>query len=168
MQLRPAISLNTHPLFTWEKCTAMSCITIGEQIDVINQNSSKSPNTSSHNKWLQPTQDVQNQKTIPLWQIKAVFYDKYRCFIQLKTFKTTNNNKIRNSQFPRKCSFLHSLLVKVFDENILVSILLCFNCRFANMAYSSSQVKLSFIVIPLHVGTYSGTKCHASQDHGAT
>ncbi len=32
----------------------------------------------------------------------------------------------------------------------------------------SSQVKLSFIVIPLHVGTYSGTKRHASQDHGAT
>ncbi len=32
----------------------------------------------------------------------------------------------------------------------------------------SSQVKLSFIVIPLHVGTYSGTKCRASQDHGAT
>ncbi len=37
---------------------------------------------------------------------------------------------------------------------------------------SSSEVqvkfKLSFIVIPLHVGTYSGTKCRASQDHGAT
>ncbi len=32
----------------------------------------------------------------------------------------------------------------------------------------SSQVKLSFIVIPLHVGTYSGTRCRASQDHGAT
>ncbi len=32
----------------------------------------------------------------------------------------------------------------------------------------SSQVKLSFIVIPLHVGTYSGTKCCASQDNGAT
>ncbi len=32
----------------------------------------------------------------------------------------------------------------------------------------SSQVKLSFIVIPLHVGTYSGTKCSASQVHGAT
>ncbi len=32
----------------------------------------------------------------------------------------------------------------------------------------SSQVKLSFIVIALHVGTYSGTKRHASQDHGAT
>ncbi len=30
------------------------------------------------------------------------------------------------------------------------------------------QVKLSFIVIPLHVGTYSGTRCCASQDHGAT
>ncbi len=30
------------------------------------------------------------------------------------------------------------------------------------------QVELSFIVIPLHVGTYSGTKCRASQDHGAT
>ncbi len=34
--------------------------------------------------------------------------------------------------------------------------------------HKSSQVKLSFIVIPLHVGTYSGTKCRASQDHGAT
>ncbi len=34
--------------------------------------------------------------------------------------------------------------------------------------FKSSQVKLSFIVIPLHVGTYSGTKCRASQDHGAT
>ncbi len=32
----------------------------------------------------------------------------------------------------------------------------------------SSQVKLSFIVIPLHVCTYSGTRCRASQDHGAT
>ncbi len=32
----------------------------------------------------------------------------------------------------------------------------------------SSQVKLSFIVIPLHVGTYGGTKCRASQDRGAT
>ncbi len=31
----------------------------------------------------------------------------------------------------------------------------------------SSQVKLSFIVIPLH-GAYSGTKRRASQDHGAT
>ncbi len=27
---------------------------------------------------------------------------------------------------------------------------------------------LSFIVIPLHVGTYSGTKCRASRVHGAT
>ncbi len=33
---------------------------------------------------------------------------------------------------------------------------------------NKDQVKLSFIVIPLHVGTYSGTKCRASQDHGAT
>ncbi len=32
----------------------------------------------------------------------------------------------------------------------------------------SCQVKLGFIVIPLHVGTYSGTKRRASQDHGAT
>ncbi len=32
----------------------------------------------------------------------------------------------------------------------------------------SSQVKFSFIVIPLHVWTYSGTRCRASQDHGAT
>ncbi len=30
------------------------------------------------------------------------------------------------------------------------------------------QVKSSFIVILLHVGTYSGTKRRASQDHGAT
>ncbi len=29
-------------------------------------------------------------------------------------------------------------------------------------------VKLSFIVIPLHVWTYSGTRCRASQDHSAT
>ncbi len=33
---------------------------------------------------------------------------------------------------------------------------------------SAAQVKLSFIVILLHVGTYSGTKRRASQDHGAT
>ncbi len=33
---------------------------------------------------------------------------------------------------------------------------------------SKYQVKLSFIVITLHVWTYSGTRCHASQDHGAT
>ncbi len=32
----------------------------------------------------------------------------------------------------------------------------------------SSQVKLSFIVIPLHVWPYSGTRCRVSQDHGAT
>ncbi len=31
-----------------------------------------------------------------------------------------------------------------------------------------NKLKLSFIVIPLHVGTCSGTKCRASQDHGAT
>ncbi len=30
------------------------------------------------------------------------------------------------------------------------------------------KFKLSFIVILLHVGTYSGTKRRASQDHGAT
>ncbi len=30
------------------------------------------------------------------------------------------------------------------------------------------QVKSSFIVIPLQVWTYSGTRCRASQDHGAT
>ncbi len=30
------------------------------------------------------------------------------------------------------------------------------------------KFKLSFIVIPLHVWTYSGTRCHASQDPGAT
>ncbi len=30
------------------------------------------------------------------------------------------------------------------------------------------KLKLSFIVIPLHVGTYSEMKCRASQDHGAT
>ncbi len=30
------------------------------------------------------------------------------------------------------------------------------------------KFKLSFIVIPLHVGTYSGTKCRASRVHGAT
>ncbi len=30
------------------------------------------------------------------------------------------------------------------------------------------KFKLSFIVIPLHVWTYSGTRCRASQDHGAT
>ncbi len=38
----------------------------------------------------------------------------------------------------------------------------------ATLWIKSSQVKLSFIVIPLRVWTYSGTKCHASQDHGAT
>ncbi len=38
----------------------------------------------------------------------------------------------------------------------------------ASLMFKSSQVKLSFIVIPLHVGTYSGMKCRASQDHGAT
>ncbi len=36
------------------------------------------------------------------------------------------------------------------------------------MTASQVQVKLSFIVIPLHVCTYSGTKRRASQDHGAT
>ncbi len=33
---------------------------------------------------------------------------------------------------------------------------------------SAAQVKLSFIVVLLHVGTYSGMKRRASQDHGAT
>ncbi len=37
-----------------------------------------------------------------------------------------------------------------------------------NLVYLRVQVKLSFIVIPLHVGTYSGMKHRASQDHGAT
>ncbi len=36
------------------------------------------------------------------------------------------------------------------------------------MVSSQVQVKLSFIVIPLHVWTYIGARCHASQDHGAT
>ncbi len=36
-----------------------------------------------------------------------------------------------------------------------------------NTFQNKSQVKSSFIVIPLHVWTYSGTKCRASQDHGA-
>ncbi len=40
--------------------------------------------------------------------------------------------------------------------------------RHGFMYIKSSQVKLSFIVIPLHVWTYSGTRCRASQDHGAT
>ncbi len=39
---------------------------------------------------------------------------------------------------------------------------------FPVLQVKSSQVKLSFIVIPLHVWTYSGTRCRASQDHGAT
>ncbi len=40
---------------------------------------------------------------------------------------------------------------------------------FHNIMYgTSSQVKLSFIVIPLHLGTYSVKKCRASQHHGAT
>ncbi len=43
----------------------------------------------------------------------------------------------------------------------------CGGVRVATLTFSS-QVKLSFIVIPLHVGTYSGTRCRASQDHGAT
>ncbi len=43
---------------------------------------------------------------------------------------------------------------------------LTFHCWL--ILYNSSQVKLSFIVIPLHVWTYSGTRCRASQDHGAT
>jgi len=34
--------------------------------------------------------------------------------------------------------------------------------------FDSSQVKLSFIIIPLHVCTYSGTKRRVSQNHGAT
>ncbi len=36
------------------------------------------------------------------------------------------------------------------------------NLHIFKSADLSSQVKLSFIVIPLYVGTYSGTKCHAS------
>ncbi len=43
-----------------------------------------------------------------------------------------------------------------------------FKSRHDVLLFKSSQVKLSFIVIPLHVVTYSGTKCRASQDHGAT
>ncbi len=31
---------------------------------------------------------------------------------------------------------------------------------------SDFKFKLTFIVIPLHVWTYSGTKCRSSQDHG--
>ncbi len=34
--------------------------------------------------------------------------------------------------------------------------------------HESSQVESSFIVILLHVWTYSGTKCCVSQEHSAT
>ncbi len=43
--------------------------------------------------------------------------------------------------------------------------------NYVTQIHSSSsrfKFKLSFIVIPLHVWTYSGTRCRASQDHGAT
>ncbi len=41
-------------------------------------------------------------------------------------------------------------------------------CEDLYFRVKSSQVKSSFIVIPLHVWTYSGTRCRVSQDHGAT
>lgn len=44
----------------------------------------------------------------------------------LKPSKQQTILKLGPVNSPRKCTFLHSLLVKVFDENILVSILLCF------------------------------------------
>ncbi len=77
------------------------------------------------------------------------------------------------------CIFIHVELHDALctEEGVYLHAIWCDNPQGAQyiqvyvnecMCVKSSQVKLSFIVIPLHVGTYSGTKCRASQDHGAT
>ncbi len=59
----------------------------------------------------------------------------------------------------------------IYKKNVLYKFIK-FNFIYDYKNYKNThcqvQVKLSFMVIPLHVGTYSGTKCRASQDHGAT
>ncbi len=80
-------------------------------------------------------------------------------------------HKIRNNfLISEQISFSHIVLCQ--NKGQVTNIKVC-ACRISEsesdkLRFKSSQVKLSFIVIPLHVGTYSGTKCHASQDHGAT
>ncbi len=66
--------------------------------------------------------------------------------------------------------FKRQLKTHLFQHYLIYSFLACTNLNNAwNLVLvKSSQVKLSFIVIPLHVGTYSGTKCRASRVHGAT
>ncbi len=52
------------------------------------------------------------------------------------------------------CGFIMLIQVRIAPVQIQIS--------------REGQVKSSFIVIQLHVGTNSGTKRCASQDHGAT
>ncbi len=57
----------------------------------------------------------------------------------------------------------------VMAQNVVLRVfkVIMYQCIY-NLKTFKFKFKLSFIVIPLHVGTYSGTKCRASQEHGAT
>ncbi len=66
----------------------------------------------------------------------------------------------------------HLLHVQVFENIVFVFFALA-SCKTDSDGGKKTkklakQVKLSFIVIPLHVWTYSVTRCRAPQDHGAT
>ncbi len=62
---------------------------------------------------------------------------------------------------------MHSLILRTENESQRVGYFFSFK-NMMQWDAEKVQVKLSFIVIPLHVRTYSGTKCRTSQDHGAT
>ncbi len=72
----------------------------------------------------------------------------------------------QNSILPFGLALAPSTYSKCMDAAL--SPLRASGMRILNFQVKSSQVKLSFIVIPLHVWTYSGTRCRASQDHGVT
>ncbi len=83
--------------------------------------------------------------------------------------------KLISVQNPSKTSHQASLTTRLGNQAIFffpnrdseTIIILKKNCIVATITFKF-KFKLSFIVIPLHVWTYSGTRCRASQDHGAT
>ncbi len=89
--------------------------------------------------------------------VSITVYDRH-------TFNSLSNTAF--SGFPRsRCYMLGGTITHLLNESRMYR---SKTQTRKTQKFKSSQVKLSFIVIPLHVGTYSGTKCRASQDHGAT
>ncbi len=81
-----------------------------------------------------------------------------------------HENEFSLLKWPPQSPDLNSIehLWDVVEREIRIIDVQLTNLQQLRDAIKSSQVKLSFIVIPLHVWTYSGTRCRASQDHGAT